>query len=266
MFRRRATTHRGRVLGFYTLSPASLDRCTHARAREERPSALRRADVPPRPSRLRSYGARPRSRRSAAARCRPQNSRTAGFGDVALLIGARNDRAARAGMKAAAALPMLDASSRACCRRRDQERKLAASRGRAALLLLALLGGTATTLLFSGDTRRLGRNRIERSCAHDTAPTVRRPASLAQGDLRIGTRGLWLTGSTGAISPRSACLFNAACTSYQQSGQFGARHGIILTDGRKFKSLRRHLSTLGMTPEQLRLKRNLPGVYPNGAA
>ena len=37
---------------------------------------------------------------------------------------------------------------------------------------------------------------------------------------------------------------------------------ICLDDGLKFKSLRRHLTTLGMTPEQYRLKWNLPGDYP----
>ena len=37
---------------------------------------------------------------------------------------------------------------------------------------------------------------------------------------------------------------------------------ICLDDGRKFKSLRRHLATLGMTPEQYRAKWNLPSTYP----
>jgi predicted transcriptional regulator len=37
---------------------------------------------------------------------------------------------------------------------------------------------------------------------------------------------------------------------------------ICLDDGRKFKSLRRHLATLGMTPEQYRAKWNLPNDYP----
>jgi predicted transcriptional regulator len=37
---------------------------------------------------------------------------------------------------------------------------------------------------------------------------------------------------------------------------------ICLDDGRQFKSLRRHLTKLGMTPEQYRLKWNLPGDYP----
>ena len=35
-----------------------------------------------------------------------------------------------------------------------------------------------------------------------------------------------------------------------------------LDDGRKFKSLRRHLGALGMTPEQYRAKWNLPYDYP----
>jgi predicted transcriptional regulator len=37
---------------------------------------------------------------------------------------------------------------------------------------------------------------------------------------------------------------------------------ICLDDGLKFKSLRRHLATLGMTPEQYRLKWDLPSTYP----
>ncbi len=41
---------------------------------------------------------------------------------------------------------------------------------------------------------------------------------------------------------------------------------ICLDDGRKFKSLRRHLSKLGMTPEQYRAKWKLPADYPMVAA
>jgi predicted transcriptional regulator len=37
---------------------------------------------------------------------------------------------------------------------------------------------------------------------------------------------------------------------------------ICLDDGKRFKSLRRHLSGLGMTPEQYREKWNLPADYP----
>src|SRR5271170_8492422 len=37
---------------------------------------------------------------------------------------------------------------------------------------------------------------------------------------------------------------------------------ICLDDGKRFKSLRRHLATLGMTPEQYRQKWNLPSDYP----
>lgn len=39
-------------------------------------------------------------------------------------------------------------------------------------------------------------------------------------------------------------------------------HLICLEDGRKFKSLKRHLATLNMTPEQYRLKWSLPPDYP----
>jgi predicted transcriptional regulator len=41
---------------------------------------------------------------------------------------------------------------------------------------------------------------------------------------------------------------------------------ICLDDGKHFKSLRRHLSALGMTPEQYRAKWSLPFDYPMVAA
>jgi predicted transcriptional regulator len=37
---------------------------------------------------------------------------------------------------------------------------------------------------------------------------------------------------------------------------------ICLDDGKRFKSLRRHLTGLGLTPEQYREKWNLPSDYP----
>ena len=37
---------------------------------------------------------------------------------------------------------------------------------------------------------------------------------------------------------------------------------VCLDDGKKFKSLRRHLAALGMTPEQYREKWGLPADYP----
>ena len=41
---------------------------------------------------------------------------------------------------------------------------------------------------------------------------------------------------------------------------------ICLEDGKQFKSLRRHLTALGLTPEQYREKWNLPSDYPMVAA
>jgi predicted transcriptional regulator len=37
---------------------------------------------------------------------------------------------------------------------------------------------------------------------------------------------------------------------------------ICLDDGKRFKSLRRHLTSLGLTPAQYRVKWNLPSDYP----
>ena len=41
---------------------------------------------------------------------------------------------------------------------------------------------------------------------------------------------------------------------------------ICLDDGKKYKSLKRHLSALGMTPDRYREKWNLPSDYPMVAA
>ena len=43
-------------------------------------------------------------------------------------------------------------------------------------------------------------------------------------------------------------------------------HLVCLDDGKRFKSLKRHLSALGMTPDQYRTKWNLPADYPMVAA
>jgi predicted transcriptional regulator len=45
-----------------------------------------------------------------------------------------------------------------------------------------------------------------------------------------------------------------------------AEHIICLDDGKKFKSLKRHLGSLGMSPDQYRAKWNLPVDYPMVAA
>jgi predicted transcriptional regulator len=39
-------------------------------------------------------------------------------------------------------------------------------------------------------------------------------------------------------------------------------HLICLDDGRKFKSMKKHIASLGMTPDQYRLKWSLPKDYP----
>jgi predicted transcriptional regulator len=39
-------------------------------------------------------------------------------------------------------------------------------------------------------------------------------------------------------------------------------HLVCLDDGKKFKSLRRHLATLGLTPDEYRAKWGLPADYP----
>lgn len=42
-------------------------------------------------------------------------------------------------------------------------------------------------------------------------------------------------------------------------------HIVCLDDGKKFKSLKRHIATLGMTPDEYRAKWGLPADYPMAA-
>jgi predicted transcriptional regulator len=63
---------------------------------------------------------------------------------------------------------------------------------------------------------------------------------------------------TGAASPQPEP--KAPAVSIRKS--ITPEYLICLDDGRRFKSLRRHLATLGMTPEQYRVKWGLSKDYP----
>jgi predicted transcriptional regulator len=63
-----------------------------------------------------------------------------------------------------------------------------------------------------------------------------------------------------AAGPSEAPRTQMSAAQIRQS--IRADYLICLDDGKKFKSLRRHLGTLGMTPEQYRAKWGLPPDYP----
>jgi predicted transcriptional regulator len=67
--------------------------------------------------------------------------------------------------------------------------------------------------------------------------------------------------ASGAVTPDTAELA-AAAPAVTVRKTITPDYLICLDDGRKFKSLRRHLAGLGMTPEQYRAKWNLPNDYP----
>ena len=64
----------------------------------------------------------------------------------------------------------------------------------------------------------------------------------------------------GSASPPPAVEAKAPAVSIRKS--ITPDYLICLEDGKRFKSLRRHLATLGLTPEQYREKWKLPSDYP----
>jgi predicted transcriptional regulator len=66
--------------------------------------------------------------------------------------------------------------------------------------------------------------------------------------------------STGQEAPKEPIVLVRAVASIKKS--VTADFIICLEDGKKFKSLKRHLTTLGTTPDQYREKWKLPADYP----
>jgi predicted transcriptional regulator len=66
--------------------------------------------------------------------------------------------------------------------------------------------------------------------------------------------------STGAASPAAKEEAKEPAVPIRKS--IAPDYLICLDDGKKFKSLKRHLAALGMTPEQYRAKWKLPADYP----
>ena len=89
--------------------------------------------------------------------------------------------------------------------------------------------------------------------SNNTVPTAEMPALINQ------VHGALLRVSGGAIEASTEPLKPAISVKRSITPD----HVVCLEDGKKFKSLKRHLRTqYGMTPEQYREKWNLPPDYP----
>ena len=93
--------------------------------------------------------------------------------------------------------------------------------------------------------------------SHNALPAAELPALLQT--VHAGLAKI----ASGAKAPEEPPVLIPA-VSIRQS--IKADYLICLDDGKKFKSLKRHLAALGMTPEQYRAKWNLPADYPMVAA
>ncbi len=93
--------------------------------------------------------------------------------------------------------------------------------------------------------------------SHNSLPVAELPALIASVDAAL--RGL-----TGGAQTAAETEKPAPAVPIKKSITPG--YLICLDDGMKFKSLKRHLKTLGMTPETYRAKWGLPGDYPMVAA
>jgi predicted transcriptional regulator len=90
--------------------------------------------------------------------------------------------------------------------------------------------------------------------SNNALPTGELPSLLESVYAAVaGFRGSGETAATAIVPPSPAVSIRKSVT---------PDYLICLDDGKRFKSLRRHLATLGMTPEQYRAKWNLPSDYP----
>ncbi len=93
--------------------------------------------------------------------------------------------------------------------------------------------------------------------SHNSLPVAELPGLIASVDTAL--RGLAGRAPTAAETekPTPAVPIKKSIT---------PEYLICLDDGMQFKSLKRHLATLGMTPDEYRAKWGLPGDYPMVAA
>jgi predicted transcriptional regulator len=90
--------------------------------------------------------------------------------------------------------------------------------------------------------------------SHNSLPVAELPALIASVDAAL--RRL----ATGA--PAAAPVEEKPEPAVSVRKSITPDYLVCLDDGKKFKSLRRHLATLGMTPDDYRTKWGLPADYP----
>jgi predicted transcriptional regulator len=97
-------------------------------------------------------------------------------------------------------------------------------------------------------------------------------AYVANNSLRIADLPALIHSVHAALAQLTSGPVNSAPPAEKQEPAVSIRKSITpdylvcLDDGKQFKSLRRHLRTLGLTPDQYRAKWNLPSAYPMVAA
>jgi predicted transcriptional regulator len=107
----------------------------------------------------------------------------------------------------------------------------------------------------SSDPIGLAAEIVSAFVAHNSLPRVELPALIQSVHAALTKT------ASGAVTPGTAELA-APVAAVTVRKSVTPDYLICLDDGRKFKSLRRHLAGLGMTPEQYRAKWKLPNDYP----
>jgi predicted transcriptional regulator len=93
--------------------------------------------------------------------------------------------------------------------------------------------------------------------SHNSLPTAELPSLIESVSSAVkGFLGQGEIAATVADRPSPAVSIRRSIT---------PDYLICLEDGKRFKSMRRHLASLGMTPEQYRAKWGLPPTYPMAA-
>ncbi len=107
------------------------------------------------------------------------------------------------------------------------------------------------------DSKELVAEIVAAFVSHNSLPVAELPGLIASLDAAL--RGLVGRAPTAAEieKPTPAVPIKKSIT---------PDYLICLDDGKKFKSLKRHLATLGMTPDEYRAKWGLPSHYPMVAA
>jgi len=103
------------------------------------------------------------------------------------------------------------------------------------------------------DTKELAASIVAAFVSHNSLPVAELPALIAAVDAALRGLGDGAPAAVAEEKPTPAVSIRKSLT---------PDYLICLDDGKQFKSLRRHLATLGMTPDEYRAKWGLPPDYP----